>query len=205
MMDLSGIGSGVLDKIEEHWGKRVSRTLSFLIALALVSVCIALIWTWLVTPILAFFKTPVWGQTLTQLALTAVAIGGGISLSFSLSQALARRRQLRALKKLRDDSARDYEKVITEAKEAIAGIYAEARRETDELFAEARQKTDEIYDSAGEKADEFVEMARDLAQQLAETYPNLTDEQRAELFRKLDFQQEADGEEGDRPDAGGSV
>ena len=94
-VDLGGVGSGFLDKIEEYWGKAVVRGVTLLIGLALAAVCLGAIWQWLVSPLLDFFQTPLWGRTVTQLAFIAMAIGGGVAVGLLIFSALGQWRQFR--------------------------------------------------------------------------------------------------------------
>jgi hypothetical protein len=67
----------VIEKFEEHYGSKVTKGLLGLIALAIVAVCVSMIWQWLVSPVLAFFKSPERLRFLIQLLYLGAAMGFG--------------------------------------------------------------------------------------------------------------------------------
>jgi ABC-type multidrug transport system fused ATPase/permease subunit len=79
MMDV-GFGS-VIEKFEQHYGSRAAKVLLGLIALAIVAACVAIIWQWLVSPVLTFFKSPERFRLLVQLLYLGLAIGIGTSVA----------------------------------------------------------------------------------------------------------------------------
>lgn len=179
-----GFGS-LVEKYEEYFGRAVTRAILIVVGLAVVATGVGAIWTWLVSPLLTFFRTPIWGQTLTQLMLTTVAIGGGIALSFSLSQELARLRHVRAIKKMRDEAARDFEKIITDTKRRTGALLAQT---------EAAHESAELSHAKG---NEVMNMAADLFRQIVAAHPQLTEQDRADLISKLDEQQSGRPARGD--------
>jgi ABC-type multidrug transport system fused ATPase/permease subunit len=79
MMDV-GFG-GVIEKFEQHYGSKATKLLLGLIALAIVAACVAIIWQWLVSPVLTFFKSPQRLRLLIQLLYLGLAIGFGTVLA----------------------------------------------------------------------------------------------------------------------------
>jgi len=112
--------SGVIEKFEEHWGKRATRGLTLLIGLAVAAGSVAIIWQWLVQPVLIFFQTPIWGRTLISLFLTVVAIGGGVAVGLLLISVLGQWRLLNRAERRIAKAKHDFDEVYKRAQLAGA-------------------------------------------------------------------------------------
>jgi hypothetical protein len=83
-----GLGS-LVGKYEEYFGRGVTRALLIIVGLAVVAAGVGAIWQWLISPLLTFFNTPLWGRTLISLVWTAAGIGAGVAVGFLVVTALA--------------------------------------------------------------------------------------------------------------------
>lgn len=169
--------AGIIEKFEEHWGKRATRWLLMLIGVAVAAACIGAIWTWLISPVLVFLQSPLWERTLASLFLAIIGIGAGISVGLSLTTALARWRRTRQLKGY-----------VAEARKMMA----EAQTQTDEMIRKTKEtlslseaQLDKIADSSTQSR-ELMEMALINARSAVEMNESLTAEERANWLAQLD-------------------
>lgn len=167
--------AGIIEKFEEHWGKRATRWLLMIIGVAVVAACVGAIWTWLVAPMLAFFDTPLWGQTLAGIALKALGIGAGIALGFGFTNDLARWRRTRQLKGLLKEMQAKSDKLIRETQEGLART-----REQLEKTAETNAQSRALMELARVSAIAYVEMNKELS-----------DEERARALHQIELQRRA--------------
>jgi hypothetical protein len=149
-----GFGA-ILDKIEEHFGRRVTRWLLVLVGLAVAAACVGVIWTWLVAPLLAFFHSPEWQRTIVTLALASFGIGGGIALGLFLVSALGQWRRYRAVRAIVAETEARAEALIAQA--------SKNRSRTDETLDRAISLLQDVADTAQsilDRSTEFPEKER---------------------------------------------
>jgi hypothetical protein len=167
-----GFGS-LVGKYEEYFGRRVTRALLIIVGLSVVAVGVGAIWQWLIAPILMLFRTPLWGRTLAQLAIVAIAIGGGVAVGLMLVAALGdwhRFRKTRAIidrskelfdraderYKCADASLNDIRQMNDQSYAMMVGIAAVLR----ERMAEIPPDQKEAYQVLLENAERFVAEAK---------------------------------------------
>jgi len=112
-MDI-GFGS-LIEKFEEYVGKRPTRLLVIVIFAAVFAFCAKAIADNLIEPILSFFRTPIWGSTLVEIAFlagaTAAGVTGGIYAMASFTQwqatklAITKLKEVQTLRKVAKDNA----------------------------------------------------------------------------------------------------
>jgi hypothetical protein len=115
--------SGVVEKFEEHWGKRPTRWLLLTIGLGVSAVCVGAVWQWLVAPVLTFVGSPQRSQTMWSFATAAFGVGAGVALGSSFIRALSEWRWLRSLR-IRIDSM---EAELTTVEARVHGTISESR------------------------------------------------------------------------------
>lgn len=108
--------SGVIEKFEEHWGKRLTRALLMLIGLGVAAVCMGAIWEWLISPLLSFFQTPVWGETIGSLLWVALTIGFGVAAGISIAASLGTWRKEKLTRRHFDKVEKDFDVLFAKAK-----------------------------------------------------------------------------------------
>lgn len=131
--------SGVIEKFEEHWGKRATRWLLLVIGLGVAAVCIGAIWEWLVSPILLFLQSPDRARTLWSLVLAVLGVGGGIGLGFSAVATFAQWRRMRLL----GQKLAEAKEVLRETQNVRQDIQA-----TRQAMKRAQQQTRQAFISA---------------------------------------------------------
>tara|TARA_B100000678_G_scaffold35938_1_gene26294 strand:- start:793 stop:1362 length:570 start_codon:yes stop_codon:yes gene_type:complete len=122
-MDI-GFGS-LIEKFEEYVGKRPTRLLIIVIFAAVFAFCAKAITDNLIEPILRFFRTPIWGSTLVEIAFlagaTAAGITGGIYAMASFTQwqaaklAMAKLKQAQTLRKVAKNNAGEANAVLDQS------------------------------------------------------------------------------------------
>jgi hypothetical protein len=107
----------------------------------------------LVSPLLQFFQTPLWGRTLLQITLTAIAIGAGVAVGMLTFSALGQWRQFRRgermiadmdvrLSKLLDRASATGAKAdesIGHSSDLLEGILAVMRQKLPDIPEDARE------------------------------------------------------------------
>jgi len=112
------IGFGALiEKFEEYVGRGPTRLLIIVIFVAVFALCAKAISDNLVSPVLDFFRTPLWGSTLVEIAFlaggAAAGVTGGVYAMASFAKwqatkrALANLKKAKVLKNTANDSARN--------------------------------------------------------------------------------------------------
>lgn len=86
-----GVG-GFLEKFEEHFGRWPTKVLLTLIGLAISAICLGVIWQYLVSPVLAFFRVPGRLLTLTQVMVGGAMISAGSVLALNIYDWYLRRK-----------------------------------------------------------------------------------------------------------------
>lgn len=138
----------ILNKIEEEFGKRITRWLLMLVGVAVAAGCVGVIWTALVAPLLTFLGSPQRAQTGWSIALVAFGIGAGISLGSSFMKALADWRWMRTTKAKIDVLEAEFDRVEIRTQESLK----EAHRLLDE--------SKEMYGGASNIVTNLVKAAR---------------------------------------------
>lgn len=108
--------SGVIEKFEDYWGKRATGWLLFLIGLAIAAVSLGAIWQWIVSPILVFFKSPLWVNTVAALFNAALIVGAGVTIGLWLSSAFIYFKRTRQLRKIVEDAETRTEMVLAHSR-----------------------------------------------------------------------------------------
>lgn len=129
-MDI-GFGS-LIEKFEEYVGKRATRVLIIVIFVAVFALCAKAIADNLITPILAFFRTPLWSSTLIEIAFLAGAAAAGIAggtfamASFTQWQAakrtLSNMRKAKVLSKDARANMRESRTTLDQTSELLDGV-----------------------------------------------------------------------------------
>jgi hypothetical protein len=167
--------SGVVEKFEEHWGKRPTRWLLLIIGLGVAAVCVGAIWEWLISPLLAFIGSPQRSQTIWALVLAIVGIGAGISLTTSLTTALARWRRIRTLNQIVSETETKADQILDRATGLVSkasqdNLQTRALLEASLLVTKALTEKDPTI-GEDERAERLGEIERGLQelQELRET------------------------------------
>lgn len=74
-MDL-GFG-GFLEKFEEHFGKGWTKALLVLIGMTVATICLAIIWRYLIAPILLFYNAPGNAEMIARISTAFAFLGAG--------------------------------------------------------------------------------------------------------------------------------
>lgn len=155
--------SGVIEKFEEHWGKRATRVLLLIIGLGVAAVCVGAIWEWFVSPILNFLKSPERSNTVWSIVLATLGVGAGISFTSGLITAVVNRRRVKYLNN-----------VVTETETKAKHIMDQARGMLDETFKRA------------ETVEALLEGGLLLTRAAVSANPSMSEEQRAEMLAAMD-------------------
>jgi hypothetical protein len=75
---------GFLEKFEEHFGRGWTKALLTLIGLAIASVCIGIVWQYLVAPVLTFFQAPGHLESLARITLAGASIASGATIALRI-------------------------------------------------------------------------------------------------------------------------
>jgi hypothetical protein len=116
--------SGVVEKFEEHWGKRLTRWLLLVIGLGVAAVCVGAIWQWIVSPVLAFLQSPHRASVFWALFLALLGVGGGLSITLAIVEALVRWRRMKQVNSVLAE-AHAIKDTTSETSDAIFGMLSE--------------------------------------------------------------------------------
>jgi hypothetical protein len=171
-----GFGS-LVGKYEEYFGRKITRFLLVVVGLGVVAAGIGATWQWLISPLLAFFNTPLWGRTLISLLWRAIGIGAGVAVGIFLMSAVTEWRKTRQI-----------DAILAKAKGLLSETDAQSKRhrkEMDEVFAKARDQLGEGYAKIRSQTADLMEMAIASARVLAAENKGLSDAERAEAEESL--------------------
>lgn len=167
--------SGVIEKFEEHWGRRTTRWLLLVIGLGVSAICVGAIWQWIVSPILAFLDSPQRSGTIWSLALAFAAIAAGVTLASALAEALTRWRRMRRIRAVFEETKRESESFRQEMREG-----------TDQVLGDARAILGEAVDLK-RRAETMLELSILAVQSAIEADQSLSPEEKKARLANMDL------------------
>lgn len=176
--------SGVIEKFEEHWGKRLTRLLLMLVGIAIAAICMGAIWQWLVSPVLAFFRAPLWGEKLGELIWAGVTITFGIAAGGQIVAGLV---QLRKNRKASDALLRA-DAILARTEDLHKTHIAEMRETADMGDAMLSKALDNLREvgATQRRSVEMVRMIVGASRRAIAASPELRADERAEKLADLD-------------------
>lgn len=172
-----GFGS-LVGKYEEYFGRGVTRALLIVVGFGVVAAGIGATWQWLIAPLLTFFNTPVWGQTLISLVWRAAGLGAAIAVGLFLTSAILEWRRSQRTKA-----------VLEDARQVLNATKAQGARhnkEMEQVFAKADGMLETAFQFVEENAKvriktaDVMDAALKNARELSAQNEKLTKQERAE-------------------------